>query len=265
MYGFHKEATKAFDLRTKILKGYGLLDAARFNLKSKKIIDTTPKEIDSSWKIRYASIKGLVNICNSLNDKENEELRRTCWASLVICQENETNPNVLEAIKVGQVKSKVETTMAGNQINKKGSNLINIVQFKLNNEDKNIFCQMAKRFSELIILEEKKEAETASTQNREIRIKSDNLLKLNDKLESSFYDDKNDKFEDVPYGRLESKANNKASASTNENGKQSKLIRKNRTTLKEEIEISQQFTPKIPKYYVRKNFDLMRIVEDQVS
>jgi hypothetical protein len=61
------------------------------------------KDDNISWKIRYAAIKGLVNICNSLNDKDNEELRKTCWACLVVCQENETNPNVLEAIKVGQV------------------------------------------------------------------------------------------------------------------------------------------------------------------
>jgi hypothetical protein len=40
-----------------------------------------------------------------LSDKNNEELRKTCWASLLICQENETNNNVLEAIKVGQVIS----------------------------------------------------------------------------------------------------------------------------------------------------------------
>lgn len=264
LYGFHKEATQAFDIKSKNLKGYGLLDTARFNLKSKS--EKVSFEEEKSWRIRYASIKGLVNICNSLTDKDNEELRRTCWASLVICQENETNPNVLEAIKVGQVKSKVETTIGGNQINKKG--LINVMQFKLNNEDKNIYCQMAKRFSELIVQEEKKEFENALNQKKDIQIKSDNHLKLNEKLDSSFYDDKNDKFEDVPYGRLDSKA--KASASTG-NGfdsrseKHNNSVKKTRTTLKEEIEISQQFATKIPKYHVRKKFDLMRIVEDQVK
>lgn len=59
---------------------------------------------DWSWKIRYAAIKALVSVCKALNDKNNEELRQTCWASLVICQENESDLNVLEAIKVGQVK-----------------------------------------------------------------------------------------------------------------------------------------------------------------
>ena len=46
---------------------------------------------------------------------------------------------------------------------------------------------------------------------------------------------------------------------------QEKKLKKHRTTLKEEIEINQQFQQKIPKYFVRKNFDLMRIVEDQVG
>jgi hypothetical protein len=55
--------------------------------------------------VRYSSIKALVSICKTLNDKNNEELRQTCWASLIVCQENETNVNVLEAIKVGQVIS----------------------------------------------------------------------------------------------------------------------------------------------------------------
>jgi hypothetical protein len=39
---------------------------------------------------------------------------------------------------------------------------------------------------------------------------------------------------------------------------------KKRTTLKEELIISNQFQNKIPGYFNRKSFDLMRIVEDQV-
>ena len=65
----------------------------------------------------------------------------------------------------------------------------------------------------------------------------------------------------MPYGRLKVKAN-PSSLTSNQ---QEKKLKKHRTTLKEEIEINQQFQQKIPKYFVRKNFDLMRIVEDQVG
>ena len=51
-------------------------------------------------------------------------------------------------------------------------------------------------------------------------------------------------------------------ASTRESMKRN--IFKNRTTLKEELVISEQFQTKVPDYFTRKNFDLMRIVEDQV-
>ena len=154
-----------------------------------------------------------------------------------------------------------------NQSNKKG--LLNIMAFKMSNESKNIYCQMAKRFSELIIQEEKREVENLMNQKKEIRIKSDTHSKLNEKLESSFYDEKNDdvnsmKFESLPYGRMDSKMKKSASTNYFYRDKQLEKCRKNRTTLKEEIEISQQFQQKIPKYFTRKNFDLMRIVEDQV-
>lgn len=41
-------------------------------------------------------------------------------------------------------------------------------------------------------------------------------------------------------------------------------IKKNRTTLQEEINMSNQFQVRVPGYFSRKNIDLMRIVEDQV-
>ena len=44
----------------------------------------------------------------------------------------------------------------------------------------------------------------------------------------------------------------------------SKLRTKQRTTLREEIALSDQFEKKVPNYFTRKNIDLMRIVEDQV-
>jgi hypothetical protein len=39
---------------------------------------------------------------------------------------------------------------------------------------------------------------------------------------------------------------------------------KKRTTLKEEIDIKQNYEQNIPNYHTRKNYDLLRIVEDQV-
>jgi len=56
--------------------------------------------------VRYASIKALTRICKSLQEKEYEEIRQTCWSCLVVFQETEINGNVLEALKVGQVTQK---------------------------------------------------------------------------------------------------------------------------------------------------------------
>jgi hypothetical protein len=154
--------------------------------------------------------------------------------------------------------------IATHKINHKG--ILNISAFKLENENKNIFCQMARRLTELIIQEEKKETENNINKKKEIKIKQDIHSKLAEKLESSFYDEKADdslKFENVPFGSMNGIAVN--SASPNEINYKKDKIKKNRTSLKEEIEISQQFQQKIPKYFIRKNFDLMRIVEDQVK
>lgn len=154
--------------------------------------------------------------------------------------------------------------IATHKINHKG--ILNISAFKLENENKNIFCQMARRFTELIIQEEKKEIENNINKKKEIKIKQDIHSKLAEKLESSFYDEKVDdslKFENVPFGSMNGFTVN--SASPNDTNYKKDKIKKNRTSLKEEIEISQQFQQKIPKYFIRKNFDLMRIVEDQVK
>ena len=99
LFGFHKDIDEAF--KSKSFKvngnGYGILDTAKFQICVDKNSD------DWSWKVRYTSIKALVHICKSLNEKEFEELRQTCWSFLIIFQETETNHNVLEAVKVGQV------------------------------------------------------------------------------------------------------------------------------------------------------------------
>jgi hypothetical protein len=80
------------------LISFGLLDMTRFYTGMNK------SEEDWAWRLRYTALKGLVRICNALRgDMENEELRKVCWSSLVVCQESETNLDVLEAVKVGQV------------------------------------------------------------------------------------------------------------------------------------------------------------------
>lgn len=54
------------------------------------------------------SIKGLVRICKCLTETENEEFRQTCWCSLVVLEESESNKYVLEALKVGQVLQNIK-------------------------------------------------------------------------------------------------------------------------------------------------------------
>lgn len=91
--------------------------------------------------------------------------------------------------------------------------------------------------------------------------------------------DKTLKFEDIPYGRLQNNLDDSHPTTANQTrsntrGRSGKHGRgdgeeigdgeKKRTTLRDEIIISNQFRMKVPGYYERKNFDLMRIVEDQV-
>lgn len=46
----------------------------------------------------------MVHICKKIEEKEFEDLRQTCWSCLVILEDSEQNKNVLEALKVGQVR-----------------------------------------------------------------------------------------------------------------------------------------------------------------
>ena len=82
------------------------------------------------------------------------------------------------------------------------------------------------------------------------------------------------RFENLPIGRLTSvnkwSAHSKEIASSRktsakELNRQAVKEVKKRTTLREEIVLSEQFQNKVPDFYTRKNIDLMRIVEDQVS
>ena len=107
--------------------------------------------------------------------------------------------------------------------------------------------------------------------NRSKHIKTE--ASLRQKEANLFSDDaKSLKFENVPYGAAINSAKNPATITTttttnssNHHLNKGEYSLKKRTTLKEEIIIHNQFKVTVPTYFNRKNFDLMRIVEDQVS
>ena len=102
LLGTNKNADEALKKKqnSNKLQSFGLLDMTRFYTGMNK------SEEDWGWRLRYTALKGLVRICKALKgDMENEELRKICWNSLVVCQECETNIDVLEAVKVGQVRA----------------------------------------------------------------------------------------------------------------------------------------------------------------
>lgn len=214
LLGNHKEAGEVFNKNEP--RVIGLLDAAKFLGDS-----------NTDWMIRYMAIKGLVRICKYLNDKQNEEFRQISWACLVIFQESEKNQNVLEALKVGQINSKMEP------IPKKE---------KIELDRINIYSRFAQRLWSL--------------KNNDSNGPLLNECSLDNELRSVG-------FESLHTGSL-SIHNKSISANT-----QTKMVNKTckpvikRTTLKEELLISSLFEIKVPKYYERKNIDLMRIVEDQ--
>lgn len=196
------------------------------------------------------AIKGLARICNLLNQKEFEEFRKICWCSLVILEETEKNKYVLEAIKVGQVDSKFEKSskQASNseKQRQKSCKFYNQIAIKL-------FALMADKKDNVV--DSNKFAPISTEIYVETNIYSANL-------------DKSLRFEDIPYGDL----NNADSHPTTANVKERRMDQtvefvdsKKRTTLRDEILLNSQFKVKVPGYFERKNFDLLRIVEDQVS
>lgn len=253
LLGFNKDSKQALNQKKKQLKGYGLLDLTRFQLKLKQ------NEEDLSWKIRYSAIKALVSICKAINDKNNEEFRQTCWASLVVCQENETNNNVLEAIKVGQIASKTEEFSS-----KKGNKKASSNYLKQNLDYPNIYSQMSRRINDSIMAYElQKENEALSSENscsKKNRQKSDSST---EDTELKSY-----RLENLPIDKLTD--DNKWSTTSKEQISESPRETfkkagngKKRLTLREEIKLSEQFEKKIPNYDSRKSVNLMRIVEDQ--
>jgi hypothetical protein len=245
--------------------------------------------------VRYASIKALTRICKSLDTKDYDELRLTSWSCLVVYQETEINANVLEALKVGQVNSKVKNLL----LDKKYSTTAQTVAtafVKVNDETKNIYCQMAiNLFQKLVSMGEFNQSEHAHTMNtyRESNTtstkpsqqqqhqhqplltnrsrpsqhhhhnKSNSKQTINNN-ENDESEAKSLKFENVPYGAPINSAHVPAT-NTNNSSTGNSNANKKRTTLKEEIIIHQQYKINVPDYFNRKNFDLMRIVEDQVG
>lgn len=117
---------------------------------------------------------------------------------------------------------------------------IGIVQTPNKINDENIFSYMA--------------------QNMFIYLKNEsnenpNNFKIENKLETNNWDNDNKtlKFE-----------KEKSYNETSKNKNKEIIYKKNRTALKEEITIHNNFSTRVPNYFDRKNFDLMRIVEDQV-
>lgn len=213
LLGNHKEAGDVFNNVDPQV--YGLLDTAKFLANSQ-----------SDWMVRYMAVKSLVRICKSLNDKENEEFRQISWACLVVFQESEKNPNVLEALKVGQINSKIEPLIK-----------------KVEPNRSNVYCRFANRLADL---------------------KKHGLPKSQINMESSIDDEfKAIRLESLP---TESVSVHNKSILTNTETKivdQVFMPVKKRTTLKDELLINARFENKVPNYYDRKTVDLMRIVEDQ--
>ena len=240
--------------------------------------------------MRYASIKALTRICKSLDTKDYEELRQTSWSCLVVYQETEINANVLEALKVGQVNSKVKNVLIDKKYSHQGggassssSNTLVTAFVKVNDETKNIYCQMAINLYNSVEIRDNEFSThtnthrdtsnvTKQTQHQQTEQLFTNRSRLpqhksnlNKKQTSMSNNDeaKSIKFENVPYGAAINSAK-MATTNSSTNNSNSNNKDKKRTTLKEEIIIHNQFKVHVPTYFNRKNFDLMRIVEDQV-
>ncbi|XP_064599002.1 uncharacterized protein LOC135465646 isoform X2 [Liolophura sinensis] len=95
------------------LSSAGLLDLAFFHSATDS---KDGSENDWSWRIRYGAIHSLVKICRCLtNDKAKEGLRNVAWATLIHAHSKEKDDRVLEALKVGEVHSTLES-LAGSHM-----------------------------------------------------------------------------------------------------------------------------------------------------
>ncbi|WAQ97990.1 TM232-like protein [Mya arenaria] len=89
------------------LHSAGLLDLAFFRAMT-ETKDGGPN--DWSWRIRYGAVQAIVKICRCLaNDKNREGIRNAAWNMLLRAHSQEKDERVLEALKVGQVHTDLES------------------------------------------------------------------------------------------------------------------------------------------------------------
>lgn len=159
---------------------------------------------------------------------------------------------------------------------------------KPNHGNQNIYSQMAKKINQSLVEYELEQAKLLSDENQQLQeatsrqakervvVKSEHLTSTVDD-NNDLTDLKSSRFENLPIGKLTNvnkwSAHSKEMASSRKSSARNMSSRpqmpnghkevKKRTTLREEIVLSEQFQNKVPDFYTRKNIDLMRIVEDQ--
>ncbi|XP_067661343.1 transmembrane protein 232-like [Haliotis asinina] len=91
------------------LPSAGLIDLVYFK-PLHEVRDGGPN--DWSWRIRYGAIQSLVKICRSLaKDQNREGIRNAAWNTLIKAHSHEKDDRVLEALKVGQVHTDIESIL----------------------------------------------------------------------------------------------------------------------------------------------------------
>lgn len=111
LMGINKEVSEPFKrgYTSVPLVSAGLLDLAFFHA-TNEVRDGGPN--DWSWRIRFGAIQSLVKICRCLAvDKTREGMRTAAWNSLLRAHSMEKDDRVLEALKVGQVHTDLESLL----------------------------------------------------------------------------------------------------------------------------------------------------------
>ena len=135
---------------------------------------------------------------------------------------------------------------------------------------------MAKRFSEISenqkdSVKSSQKSQTTSKPGGKTLLKpltKLDLPKVNQDTSPSRYNEEDEylsiRLENTSFGDRLTGENTETSMNVNTKRLNKPAPQMKRTTLQEEILFHSQFQNKIPDYFTRKNFDLMRIVEDQV-
>ena len=65
-----------------------------------------PEDGEDGWKVRYGAVKSLVRVCRHYsNDVSKEGVTNTAWSALVQHESSESEPRVLEAMKIAKVNT----------------------------------------------------------------------------------------------------------------------------------------------------------------